>query len=147
MDSPAHQTPPPPRELNWLIECLGLDDTVKVIELAGGLNLWIPSGVGASQDAKRDKFDAEFGKPLAQQLIRYYGGSTIKIPLAAKWMTKFYHHKGLTPAEIARTLRCSIETVYRRINGYNKLHSPFTATRGDISPKPVKRVYQSRKTT
>jgi hypothetical protein len=142
----SHQAPPPPRELNWLIECLGLEDTVKVIEISGGLQVWVPSGVGASWDSKREEFDAGFGEALAQQLVRYYGGGMIKIPLAAKWRTKFYYSQGMKHAQIARKLQCSVETVQRRLSGYNEQNSSFTANRRGMSQKD-ERGYRARKST
>ncbi len=106
---------PPLSGPDWLIECLGVADTVRLIEISGGLTIWVPSGVGNSSSALRAHFDLEYGPDLARKLVRYFGGGSIKVPLAPKWRTAFYAGQGMAHQAIARKLNCSYGTVLRRL--------------------------------
>jgi hypothetical protein len=117
-------------EPNWLIECLGVDDTVRLIEISGGLPLSVPSGMRNSPLALREHFNNCYGAVLAYKLVRYFGGSEIKVPLAAKWRTAFYADQGMSPREIARKLNCSYDTVLRRLR-----HNPNAARAVSFSSK------------
>ena len=109
------RAPPPPGQISFLVEVLGLDDTLRLIEAYGGTALWVPKGVGNSSAALRDKLEQQFGKPTARELIRGFGGGVIKVPLCPAWRTALYQHRGLSQAEIALKLGCHADTVSRRL--------------------------------
>jgi hypothetical protein len=108
-----------------LIECLGVDDAVRLIEITGGLKIWVPSGLGNSPSALMAQFEADYGPALTRKLIRYYGGGELEVPLAQKWRTEVYHQRGMSIEAIARKLQCSYITVRRRL-GRSPWHSTFT---------------------
>lgn len=110
------EAPPPPENLSLYVEVLGLDDTLRLIEARGGTKIWIPKGVGNSSNAAREKLEAEFGKQMARELIRTFGGDFVKVPLCHEWRTALYRHRGMSMAEIARQLNCHEETVSRRLS-------------------------------
>ena len=107
--------PPPPESLALYIEVLGLDDTLRLLERCGGTKLWIPSGVNNSSTRLREKLEEELGKPMTMALIRTFGGSIIKPPMATDWRIVYYAAKGVSAAEIARRLGRHQETVWLRL--------------------------------
>jgi hypothetical protein len=107
--------PPPPESLALLIEHLGLDDTLRLIEARGGTQIWAPKGVDNSSEPLRAAFIQEFGETMTRALIRGFGGGPLWVPLCPEWRTALYAHRGLTPEAIARKLCCHIDTVRRRL--------------------------------
>ena len=96
--------PPPPASLALLVEHLGLDDTVRLIEARGGRQIWVPKGVDNSSEPLRAAFVAEFGEAMTKALIRGFGGGPVWVPLCPDWRTALYAHRGMTPADIAGKL-------------------------------------------
>lgn len=107
--------PPPPKQISFLIEVLGLDDALRLIEAHGGTTLWIPKGVDNSSARLRENFEQRFGKKMTRELIRSFGGGAIKVPLCPDWRTALYEHQGLSQTEIALKLGCHSDTVWRRL--------------------------------
>ncbi len=111
----TNQPPPPPESLSLLIEVLGLDDTLRLIEARGGTKLWVALGVNNSSEKLRADLEAEFGEAMAKALIRGFGGGYISVPLCKDWRTALYASRGLTHAEIARKVGLHADTVWRRL--------------------------------
>lgn len=107
--------PPTPDNIHWLIEALGPDDTLRLIEARGGTLLWVPKGVDNSSEKLKADLEAEFDTKMVKALIRAFGGGRIAIPLCEKWRTALYASRGLKQAEIARKLGCTVDTVSRRL--------------------------------
>lgn len=127
---------PPPQQLNWLVECLGADATLTLIETAGGMQIYVPMVVGAtnrcSPAAVLETFNSKFGVELAKKLIRYFGGSEIKVPTAQRWRTMLYAKQGMSTNDIAYKLGCSYRTVQQRLFA----HRQETQQRGDcLAPR------------
>jgi hypothetical protein len=111
----TNQPPPPPEGLSLLIEVLGLDDTLRLIEARGGTKMWVPLGVNNSSAKLRADLEAEFGEAMARALIRGFGGDRISVPLCKEWRTALYASRGMTHAEIARKVGLHADTVWRRL--------------------------------
>lgn len=107
--------PAPPPNISELVDILGVDGALLMIETYGGTELWVPTGVNNSSAKLRESLEEKFGKTKTRDLIRRFGGGKIQVPLCHEWRTALYRHRGLTQAEIARTLNCSAFTVYRRL--------------------------------
>ena len=105
----------PPRRLTWLIEVIGLDNTLRLIEARGGSRFWVPKGVDNSSAEARANLEEEFGKPMVRALIRAFGGGPIKVPLAVPWRIQLYHAAGIPVDRIAINLVCSAVTVEKYI--------------------------------
>jgi hypothetical protein len=90
-----------------LLELLGEADTLRLLELFGGTQLYIPVGpnVGTLQVAQQVSPEAEIA--LAQE----FGGNNLKIPLARSWRARIYRRRGLSHREIARRLGCTEKAV------------------------------------
>ena len=107
--------PPPPENIALLVEVLGLDNALRLIEAKGGTRYWVPMALRNSSQELQDEVEAEFGKEMAKALIRGFGGGYIVVPLCHEWRTALYAHRGMPVAKIALKLGCHTETVYRRI--------------------------------
>jgi hypothetical protein len=108
--------PRAPAQIEWLIEAIGVDAALLVIEAHGGTQLHIPSGVGSSPPAVRQRFEQRFGKETTKALIRNFGGGVIHVPICAQWRTELYSARNVPHVEIARRLGCTVSTVWRRLN-------------------------------
>lgn len=111
------KAPPPPANIQWLVDAVGVDVALLVIEEYGGTAVWIQSGVGNDHSALRHKFEAAFGKTATQALIRYFGGGRIVVPLCKAWRIELYAARGMSASQIALKLGCSDRTVWRRLTG------------------------------
>ena len=107
--------PPPPENIALLIEVLGFDDTLRLIEARGGTKFYIPAGTNNSSDKFRQTLQAEFGEAMTRELIRGFGGGFISVPLCQEWRTALYAHMGMTQSKIALRLGCHADTVSRRL--------------------------------
>lgn len=108
--------PIPPESISLLVEVLGQDDTLRLIEAKGGTKLWVPSGVNIGPDRLRDELEAEFGAPMVKALIQVYGKGYINVPLCRDWRIALYHQRGLAQPAIALKVGCHVETVRRHLN-------------------------------
>jgi hypothetical protein len=106
----------PPRHLTWLIEVIGVDHTLRLIEARGGSRMWVPKGIDNSSAKLRSDLEDEFGKPMVRALIRGFGGGPIKVPLAVPWRIQLYHAAGIPTDRIAISLVCSTVTVEKYIH-------------------------------
>ncbi len=108
--------PPPPAQIEWLADAVGAAAALLIIEGHGGTQLHIPSGVGNSPQAVRERFEQRFGKAATKALIERFGGGVIHVPICAQWRTELYAARDVPHVEIARRLSCTVSTVWRRLN-------------------------------
>ena len=106
--------PPPPESVALLIEVLGLDNTLRLIEKRGGTKLYVPTGVGSSWIKLRAELEAEFDGPMVKALIAGFGGEIkVTVPLARDWRIQIYAARDMTHADIALRAGAHVETVRR----------------------------------
>lgn len=101
-------------ELRSLIELLGEEATLKIVEAYGGTRLSVPKVMPKEHRLRELLGDGSFAL-----LYQYFGGSTIMIPIAREWRIDLYlkQKPRLTRAEIARRAGCSENTVYAHQRG------------------------------
>jgi hypothetical protein len=107
--------PPPPESISLLVEFLGVDGTLRLIEARGGTRFWVPSGVGRDVETIRGKLEAEFGVPMVKALIQGFGGGYIKVPLCRDWRIALYRHRGMTMDAVALKVGSHVDTVRRHL--------------------------------
>ena len=95
--------------LENLIELLGEETTLKIVEAYPGLRLNVP--------VKMPKKHALLGvleDDALADLIRYFGGVEFVVPIARNWRIGIYMRQtpSLTRAEIARRVGCSEDRVF-----------------------------------
>lgn len=95
-------------ELTSLLELLGTDATLALIEAHGGTRLSVPRSAGVTSELREQLGVSGFGR-----LVEYFGGSVLTIPLARAWRAPIYRARGMTHKEIAR--RCGVveSSVYK----------------------------------
>jgi hypothetical protein len=95
------------RELEDLIELLGVEPTLKLIEAYGGTRVDVPKHMRKKHPLRTVLGDSGFAL-----LFQYFGGARIIVPIARAWRINIYIGLGLTNAEIARRAGCTENTVY-----------------------------------
>ncbi len=86
-----------------LIDLIGLDATVQLIEHFGGTQLYIPHGSRVGELRLAQLLGAQAEIALAKE----FGGTTLKVPLCKAWRARLYRARGMTHREIARRLGCT----------------------------------------
>lgn len=90
-----------------LIELLGEDMALRLIELHGGTQLYIAVGPNVG----KLRLAHELSPAAEIAMARGYGAGNLKIPLAKRWRARIYRSRGLTHREIARRLGCTERAV------------------------------------
>lgn len=81
-----------------LLDLLGLEDYLRLVEAHGGTRLKIPRFLGDTKVAR------EFGADVERQLVERFGGSYVRVPLDRERRARRYREEGMTNAQIARRL-------------------------------------------
>ncbi len=108
--------PKPPPAAQKLIERIGYDFALKLIEARAGAHFYITSGGTGAAERARQQMDAEFGAPMAEAIIGAFGGDYLEVPLCREWRAEIYHLDGVNTNEIARRLGVTRATVSRYLN-------------------------------
>jgi len=100
----------PPAEVAYLVEALGLDATLDLMEKRGGTRLYVPRHFKPGMPLAR-----EFGDKAARTLVAKWGDglTTLKVPLCKWWRARIYDSRGLSYPQIALRLGCSETSVWR----------------------------------
>lgn len=109
------------KELTALLELLGEDSTLKLVQAYGGTRLSVPKTMPQTH-ALRDLL----GDDGFALLFQYFGGSEIPVPIARRWRFDIYKKRGITRREIARHLGCSEKTVYAYFRGEQRAQGQLT---------------------
>jgi AraC-like DNA-binding protein len=99
-------------ELGSLIELLGEEVTLKLVEAYGGTRRGVPKFMPEKHELRDLLGDAGFAL-----LFQYFGGTEIAVPLAKRWRLELYAKSGLKTKEIARRAGYSERSVARILNG------------------------------
>jgi hypothetical protein len=100
----------PPAEVAYLVEVLGLDATLDLMEKRGGTRLYVPRHFDPSMDLAQ-----EFGAVAARALVARWGDgvNALKVPLCKWWRARIYGERGMSYPAIALALGCSETSVWR----------------------------------
>lgn len=98
-------------DLTALIELIGEDATVKLIEAYGGTRPTVPTIFPAQHPMKDLLGDFDF-----KRLHQYFGGCVLQLPLAKRWRLEIYRQRGMKTKEIARRTGYTERAVARILN-------------------------------
>jgi hypothetical protein len=94
-----------------LLDTLGEDNFIRLVEEHGGTRLFIPI------DSSRSKLPASIGLDNTMRLINLYARSYIKVPVAKEFRALRYREAGLSNSQVARKLgltESSVEKIFNR---------------------------------
>ena len=94
-----------------LIELLGPQDFIRLVEAYGGERRYIPKSETGTEIA------GKLGEEVASRLAKRFGGDEISIPLARAFRARHYRADRLNNREIAKRLGISVngvEKLFRR---------------------------------
>ncbi|MCX5497306.1 helix-turn-helix domain-containing protein [Kaistia dalseonensis] len=107
--------PPPTLECRRLVQIMGAEAALALIEWQGGTRYYVPKVISADH-----KLAQTVGLGPATALVEAYGSSAYKVPVAREWRILVYRQRGLSYSEIARRLVCSQSTIWRVLNANEK---------------------------
>jgi DNA-binding NarL/FixJ family response regulator len=124
--------PPPPAELAFLTDAIGAPATLALIEARAGTRVYVPTRIDADGTLAQ-----VIGAKAAAALAVAHGGCYIMPPSAKRWRAAVYRARGLSNAEIARTLRLNERTVERYFStslGTHRHECQAPRRRPDLKP-------------
>ena len=104
----------PPAEVQWLVDLVGAERTLEIIERHGGRRICIPQ----TYDPK-SAFAQEFGEAAAKKLVAELGGTDgrwKRVPLLKWWRARVYRARDMTYPQIAAALGCTEQTAWRYLH-------------------------------
>lgn len=104
--------PPPTDEVAGLVELIGAEAALKLVEARGGTRIYVAdpeSGVAITDI---------IGVDAATALRARYGSNRYKVPIARPWRVLCYLAQGLSQERAALKAGCSTNTVVRAIRNY-----------------------------
>lgn len=110
--------PPFTPEVKRIGAWLGAEATLTLVEACGGTRIFIPR-----RPTEANELTAKVGLGVVQLLCEHWGGDYLKVPVARGWRILILRSRGLTYPEIARTLNCSENTVWRTLNKRHRADS------------------------
>jgi hypothetical protein len=110
-------------ELASLLELLGQESTLKIVEAHGGTRVKVPKDSATPHHLRELLGDAGYAV-----LWQYFGGSELVVPMARKWRFEIYNAREMKPKEIARKTGSTEDAVYRHLRNLAEGKSaPFSA--------------------
>ena len=94
-----------------LIELLGAEDFIRLVEAYGGERRYVPKSETGTEIA------GKLGEEVARRLSKRFGGDEISIPLARTFRARHYRAAEMNNREIAKRLGISVngvEKLFRR---------------------------------
>jgi hypothetical protein len=114
----ARPLPKPPFEIRDLVEALGVDGALHLIEQRGGTRVNVPDSVNQGH-----ALALLVGLEGAKRLAEIHGGTQLRVPLSRAWRILVYHARGESYATIARKLGVVDSTIYRHLERAGKTAS------------------------
>jgi Mor family transcriptional regulator len=99
------------KELTSLLELIGEEMTLKLVENFGGTRVFVPKAM-----VKKHPVIDVLGEIGLALMIQYFSGD-MPIPIARGWRIQLYLKQGLKIKEIARKVHCSETAVYKHKRG------------------------------
>lgn len=114
----------PPAEIAWLVQILGEDGALRLIEEAGGTRVYVSSKPDASSSLSL-MIGLEGAQRMAEGLLAHKaGGIYVKVPLMRAWRIRLYRSRRYTVRDIARALRVSESTVEKHLAAAEMTNQP-----------------------
>ncbi len=110
-----------------LLRLLGPADLIRLVEYRGGVRLYVPHEIDGTD------LPAHVGDEAAVKLIRRWGGSYIRVPLARELRARHYRAAGMSNAQIAIRLgmaETSVDKLFHRM--------PAKPVKGSGDPRQLK---------
>lgn len=101
--------PPPTDDVAVLVDLLGPEAALRLVEARGGSRVYLAEGAVLSEIVGLDG---------AAALRSRYGASQIKIPIARPWRVLCYLAQGFSRDKTALKAGCGINTVDRTVKNY-----------------------------
>jgi DNA-binding NarL/FixJ family response regulator len=108
--------PPPTQEVVRLVQLMGAEGALALIEWQAPARYYVPKTVGPD-----DPLATAVGFDAARALVEARRGEAIKVPIAKEWRIKIYRSRGMSYAEIGRRLQISQNTVWRKLSAYDMI--------------------------
>lgn len=99
---------PPPPAVAGLVEAMGIEATLKLLEAFAGERIYVPQTAAAGQVIAE-----AIGLEAATGLSKAYGRGYLKVPMAREWRVLIYQSRGLSYRAIARRTKCTEGNVSR----------------------------------
>jgi DNA-binding NarL/FixJ family response regulator len=111
---PADQDIRPPPNIRWLIDLLGEEAALRLVDVHAGTRFFVPKTLTARSELVRStQLDAKVLAPL----VRSLGGELLNLPLCREWRVRIYRSReGLTYSQIAQRLGITERAVWRILN-------------------------------
>jgi len=106
--------PPATDDVARLVERIGAEAALKLLEARGGTRLWIP------ESAEGGVLAGIIGLDAAQAMHRHYGKGEIKVPLGRPWRVLCYIAMGLNRQQAALRAGCTENTVHDILSRYGR---------------------------
>ena len=117
------QLPPPTDDVAVLVDLLGPETALRLIEARGGARVYVG---GLTEGAVLAEI---VGLDGAAALRSRYGATQIKIPIARPWRVLCYLAQGLSRDKAALRAGCSLNTVDRTVKNFGHPNGRASVTR------------------
>lgn len=97
------ETPP---QAQRLVELIGVEMTLKLMNLHGGSRVFVPLRAKPGQRLAR-----ELSPEAEAALVDEFGGNNLDVPLCKTWRARIYRSRGMTHRDIALALGCNERSV------------------------------------
>ncbi|MGD9769469.1 MAG: hypothetical protein AB7U62_17680 [Pseudolabrys sp.] len=112
------ELPPPTDEVRRLVDIVGAEATLALIEAHGGTRFYVPR-------MPNERLVAIVGEPGAAALASLLGGEYLKLPLARAWRVLVYQARGLSYPAIARRVGCTEGAVWRTLSRHGLTQTQY----------------------
>lgn len=102
------ERPAPPPQLDWYVDAIGYDLTVRLVEEFGGAEVYLPTRPGG-----RSEIERLLGPEAVGALAARSAGLVVRVPTARPWLATVLKSRGLPNNQIARRLHASVTAVRR----------------------------------
>ena len=96
----------PPAEAQRLIDLIGVEHALRLMEQHGGSRVFVPVRANPKQRLAR-----ELSPAAEAALVEEFGGNNLEVPLCKAWRARIYRAGGMTHRKIALALGCHERSV------------------------------------
>ncbi len=118
--------PPPPPEIQTIVELIGEEAALALMERHGGAEIYIPLHADGS------RLVADIGYAATSALAAYFGRERLKVPLCKPWRARILWRQGLSRNAIARKLLMSTSSVDRALEDWAPKTRPVHIVPGQM---------------